>query len=68
MLRVVGDPNLAVKRVASVPGSSGANREIRALEMPDVQVLVTGEPREWETVEYVAHAASQGRGKALIIL
>ncbi len=68
VLRVVGDPNLAVKRVALVPGSSGANREIRALEMPDVQVLVTGEPREWETVEYVADAASQGRAKALIIL
>jgi len=31
-------------------------------------VLVVGETREWETVEYVADAVSQGRPKALIIL
>jgi len=31
-------------------------------------VLVAGEPREWETVEYVADAVTEGKPKALIIL
>lgn len=67
-MRVVADPQQKVKRVALVPGSSGFARETHALEMPDVDVLVTGEPREWETVEYVADAVTQKKGKALIIL
>jgi hypothetical protein len=59
---------LKVKKVALVPGASGLRKETRALEMKDVEVLVTGEPREWETVEYVADAVTEGRRKALIIL
>jgi putative NIF3 family GTP cyclohydrolase 1 type 2 len=39
-----------------------------ALEMPDVQVLIVGETREWETVEYVTDAYTEGRAKALIAL
>jgi putative NIF3 family GTP cyclohydrolase 1 type 2 len=67
-MRVVADPQQKVKRVALVPGASGFAAETRALEMPDVDVLVTGEPREWETVEYVADAVTQKKGKGLIIL
>jgi putative NIF3 family GTP cyclohydrolase 1 type 2 len=67
-MRVVADPHQKVKRVALVPGSSGFARETHALEMPDVEVLLTGEPREWETVEYVADAVTQKKGKGLIIL
>jgi len=64
----VGDPKLKVRKAALVPGASGFGKETRALEMSDVQVLVTGEPREWETVEYVADAVTEGKPKALIIL
>jgi putative NIF3 family GTP cyclohydrolase 1 type 2 len=67
-MRVVANPHQKVKRIALVPGSSGFARETHALEMPDVDVLVTGEPREWETVEYVADAVTQKKGKSLIIL
>jgi putative NIF3 family GTP cyclohydrolase 1 type 2 len=67
-MRVVRVPGLNVKRVALVPGSSGFAAESRALEMQDVDVLLTGEPREWETVEYVADAVTQKKGKGLIIL
>ena len=67
-MRVVADPQQKVKRVALVPGASGFAAETRALEMPDVDVLVTGEPREWETVEYVADAVTQEKRKGLIIL
>jgi putative NIF3 family GTP cyclohydrolase 1 type 2 len=68
VMRVVGDPKLKVNKVALVPGSSGFAKETRALEMSGVQVLVTGESREWETVEYVADAVTEGKPKALIIL
>jgi putative NIF3 family GTP cyclohydrolase 1 type 2 len=68
VMRVVGDPKLKVNRVALVPGSSGFAKETRALEISGVQVLVTGESREWETVEYVADAVTEGKPKALIIL
>jgi putative NIF3 family GTP cyclohydrolase 1 type 2 len=67
-MRVAGDPGLKVSRVALSPGSAGMEREIRALEMPDVQLLITGESREWETVEYAADAVSEKKQKALIVL
>jgi hypothetical protein len=38
------------------------------LQQDAVEVLVIGEAREWETVEYVADAVTAGRKKALIIL
>jgi putative NIF3 family GTP cyclohydrolase 1 type 2 len=68
VLRVVGDPKLKVRKLALVPGASGFAKETRALEITDLQVLITGEPREWETVEYVADAVTEGKPKALIIL
>jgi len=68
VLRVVGDPALVVSKVALSPGAAGSLREIRALERDDVEVLVLGETREWETVEYAADAVAQGRRKALLIL
>jgi putative NIF3 family GTP cyclohydrolase 1 type 2 len=68
VMRVVGDPEMKVSRVALSPGSAGMTREITALEIPDVQVLITGESREWETVEYVADAVTEKKKKALIIL
>jgi len=68
VMRVVGDPKLKVRKVALVPGASGFAKETRALEISDLQVLITGEPREWETVEYVADAVTEGKPKALIIL
>jgi putative NIF3 family GTP cyclohydrolase 1 type 2 len=68
VMRVVGDAQLQIRKAALVPGASGFQKETLALEMNDVDVLVTGEPREWETVEYVADAVTQGRHKALIIL
>jgi putative NIF3 family GTP cyclohydrolase 1 type 2 len=66
--RIDGDRQMRVTRVAFSPGAAGSGREIGALEMPDVQVLIAGETPEWETVEYVADAHSEGRAKALILL
>jgi putative NIF3 family GTP cyclohydrolase 1 type 2 len=67
-MRVVGDPHMKITRIALSPGAAGMQREIGALENPDIQLLITGESREWETVEYTADAVSEKRNKALIVL
>ena len=67
-MRVVGDPQMKITRVALSPGAAGMQREIGALENPDIQLLITGESREWETVEYAADAVSEKKNKALIVL
>jgi putative NIF3 family GTP cyclohydrolase 1 type 2 len=67
-LRVVGNPKMKVTRVALSPGAAGMQREIGALQKPDIELLITGESREWETVEYAADAVSENKNKALIIL
>jgi putative NIF3 family GTP cyclohydrolase 1 type 2 len=68
VVRVVGDPAMKITKVGFSPGAAGSPREIRALEQDDVQVLMVGETREWETVEYAADAVSEGRKKALIVI
>ncbi len=68
VVRVVGDRELKVTKIALFPGAAGSDRQIQMLEQPDVEVLIIGETREWETVEYAADAITEGRRKALIIL
>ena len=67
-LRVVGDRDLKVRRVGLAPGAAGRERQIKALSSDDVQVLLVGESREWETVLYVVDAVGQGRPCGLILL
>ena len=67
-LRVVGDPQLAVSRVALAPGFAGFPAHVQALRRDDVEVLVIGEAHEWETVEYVADAVASGQHKALVVI
>ena len=67
-MRVVGDPNLRLTQVALLPGAAGVEQQIKALERPDVEALVVGEAREWETVEYARDASGEGRHKGLIII
>ncbi len=67
-MRVVGDPALRVTTVALVPGAAGFSTHRRALQRDDVQALVIGEAREWETVEYVDDAVAAGQKKALILI
>jgi len=68
VLRVVGNPTMKVTKLALSPGSAGFERETHALEMENVEVLLVGETREWETVEYAADAVTEGRKKALIVI
>jgi putative NIF3 family GTP cyclohydrolase 1 type 2 len=68
VVRVVGNPQMKVTRVALNPGFTGFARETKELEMDNVEVLLVGETREWETVEYAADAVTEGKHKALIII
>ena len=68
VVRVVGDPDMKVTHAALSPGAAGSPDEVNALERDDVQVLLVGETREWETVEYAADAISEGKNKALIVI
>jgi len=67
-LRVVGDPRLRVSQVAFLPGASGREWQIKALQSPEVQVLVAGESAEWEAVLHVVDAVGQGKPKGLILM
>jgi putative NIF3 family GTP cyclohydrolase 1 type 2 len=68
VLRVVGNPEMKVTKLALSPGSAGFERETQALELENVEVLLVGETREWETVEYAADAVTEGKRKALIVI
>jgi putative NIF3 family GTP cyclohydrolase 1 type 2 len=68
VVRVVGDPDMKVTNVGLSPGAAGFQTETHALERDDLQVLLVGETREWETVEYAADALTQRRNKALIVI
>ncbi len=68
MVRVMGDPAMTCRRVGLLLGASGGQRQIQFLGRDDVEVLVCGEVREWETTEYVRDAAQAGREKGLIVV
>ena len=65
-IRVVGDPQTNVQTVALLPGSTPITAALDAL--PAVDVVVAGEVREWESVEYARDVAFSGRRKGLVLL
>jgi len=67
-MRVVGDPRLAVKRVAASWGNVSQFPGIPLLAQPEVDVLVVGETHEWELVEYAQDMIASGKKKALILM
>jgi putative NIF3 family GTP cyclohydrolase 1 type 2 len=68
VLRVVGSREMKVTGIALSPGAAGPAAHRRMLQRDDVDVLLVGEVPEWETIEYAADAAAQGRRKALILI
>ncbi len=67
-MRVVGDPQLQVTKIALIPGAAGSARQIQAFESDRVEVLFIGEVPEWETVEYTDDAVAEGKHKALVLM
>jgi putative NIF3 family GTP cyclohydrolase 1 type 2 len=64
-MRVIGDPALRVRTVA---GNWGYANSSRPFARPDLDVLVIGEAREWELIEYAADTVTSGKKKGLIAL
>ncbi len=65
-MRVVGNPEIEVRKIALNPGFTSLEGAIRLLREADV--LVCGESREWEGVEYAQDAVAAGEKKGLILL
>jgi putative NIF3 family GTP cyclohydrolase 1 type 2 len=63
-LRVIGAPGLRIRRVLLSPGTTDLPSTVKNLA--DADVILSGEPREWEAVEYVFDTASAGQPKAMI--
>jgi hypothetical protein len=63
---VVGDPRTRVKTVALLPGSTPIASALEAL--PTVDLIVAGEVREWESVEYARDVAFSDPRKGLVLL
>jgi putative NIF3 family GTP cyclohydrolase 1 type 2 len=67
-MRVIGDPKLVVRRVVANWGYASLMPAVPLLARPEVDLMVVGEAREWELVEYAQDCISAGQKKALIIL
>ena len=65
-IRVIGDPQSRVRRIALLPGVSTLAAAMRSL--PECDVLLAGETREWESVEYAQDTVASGRKKGMIML
>jgi putative NIF3 family GTP cyclohydrolase 1 type 2 len=65
-MRVVGDPKTKVSKAVISPGYSGLQTTLRRL--PEVDLIVVGEIREWEGVEYAHDTVAAGFSKGMILL
>ena len=67
-MRVLGDPTMSVHNVAASWGYISRDPGIALVSDPNVDVVVGGEAREWEVVEYVQDCITAGEKKALILI
>lgn len=67
-IRVLGDPTLSVRNVRTSWGYVSREPGISIIAARDVDVLICGETREWELVEYVQDSISAGNKKGLVVV
>jgi putative NIF3 family GTP cyclohydrolase 1 type 2 len=65
-VRVIGDPRIVVQRIGLLPGTTPIQAALKML--PNVDVIVAGEVREWESVEYARDKVFHGEKKGLILV
>jgi putative NIF3 family GTP cyclohydrolase 1 type 2 len=65
-IRVIGDPQTRVRRIALLPGLSPLAAAMKSL--PECDLLLAGETREWESVEYAHDTVASGQKKGMIML
>ena len=73
VLRIVGNPEMTVRRVGVLPGggSLGLGSEqmpMRYMRLRDADVLVCGDITEWTLPAYVRDAAQLGLNRAILVL
>lgn len=67
-IRVVGDQSMEIATIGILPGAYGRQGQVRAFNSEGIDVLIVGEAREWETIEYARDALEMGGHTALIVL
>ena len=67
-IRVIGDPQTRVSSVAFNPGSTNVTLVQRLMSGTEVDVLVAGEPGEWDSGEYVRDTVASGKKKGMIVM
>ena len=65
-IRVIGDPRTMVQRIGLLPGTTPIQAALKML--PNVDVIIAGEVREWESVEYVRDKVFSAEKKGLILV
>lgn len=65
-LRIIGDPQARVQKIGVLPGSAPIQAALALL--PQVDVIIAGEVREWEAAEYARDTVTAGLHKGLILV
>lgn len=63
---MVGQPGMRVRTVLLAPGTTSLSMAVTHLQRADV--ILAGEPREWEAVPYTLDTWSAGSGKGLVAI
>ena len=67
-IRIVGDPETRVTKAALSHGMYSVSNLEKHLEEPGVDLVIIGEPVEWEASPYFADLITSGQKKGMIIL
>ena len=65
-MRIIGNPRARLQTIAVLPGTVPIQAALTHL--PQVDAIIAGEIREWESSEYVRDTVAAGRDKALILI
>jgi len=65
-VRAIGDPQSRVRRVTLLPGATPLAATLGTL--PDCDVVLAGEAREWESVEYARDTVAAGQEKGFVLV
>jgi putative NIF3 family GTP cyclohydrolase 1 type 2 len=63
-MRIIGDPNLMVSKVGRGAHTLAGNMGM----LPKVDLLITSEAREWDSIEYVRDAVLSGQKKGMLLI
>jgi putative NIF3 family GTP cyclohydrolase 1 type 2 len=65
-MRIVGDPRSEIRKIGLLTGTTPLAASLKT--MPEVDAIVAGEVREWESVEYAHDTVTAGLKKGMILL